>query len=97
MPWSTGRANELPSNWKALRRSVLRRDQNECQVRGPRCTETATAVDHIINHAEGGTDDPGNLQAICTPCHEDKTALEAGRGKRRHSPKRQPPQHPGAA
>lgn len=34
-------------------------------------------VDHIINIAEGGTDDDSNLQALCIPCHKAKTARES--------------------
>ena len=30
----------------------------------------ARDVDHVINKAAGGTDDPGNLQALCKPCHD---------------------------
>ncbi|MGE8539144.1 MAG: HNH endonuclease, partial [Acinetobacter sp.] len=26
--------------------------------------------------AHGGTDDPGNLQSLCAPCHREKTANE---------------------
>lgn len=40
-------------------------------------------VDHIINVAEGGTDDDDNLQVLCPICHEVKTRTEAIRGKRR--------------
>lgn len=30
-------------------------------------------VDHIVQFAEGGTDDTSNLQALCPNCHSDKT------------------------
>ncbi|WP_221899405.1 HNH endonuclease [Xanthomonas sp. GW] len=43
----------------------------------------ATEVDHILNVAEGGTDDDANLQAICTDCHGAKTQAEARRGAAR--------------
>eukprot|EP01125_Pyxidicula_operculata_P019643 TRINITY_DN712_c0_g2_i2.p1 TRINITY_DN712_c0_g2~~TRINITY_DN712_c0_g2_i2.p1 ORF type:complete len:1149 (+),score=276.09 TRINITY_DN712_c0_g2_i2:186-3449(+) len=33
-------------------------------------------VDHIVQHAEGGTDDPENLQALCPNCHADKTEMD---------------------
>jgi len=39
----------------------------------------ATEVDHVIGKANGGTDDPGNLQAINHDCHKEKTALESNR------------------
>jgi 5-methylcytosine-specific restriction protein A len=39
------------------------------------------AVDHIQNKAAGGADDLGNLQCICRPCHDAKTAAEAVRAR----------------
>ncbi len=43
----------------------------------------ATAVDHILLKAQGGTDDPANLAAICDPCHRSKTSAEAARAQGR--------------
>ena len=40
----------------------------------------ATVVDHIINTAQGGTDDPTNLQTLCNPCHDKKTHAESMAG-----------------
>tara|TARA_A100001391_G_scaffold162143_2_gene121092 strand:- start:3828 stop:3992 length:165 start_codon:yes stop_codon:yes gene_type:complete len=37
----------------------------------------ATEVDHIVGKAQGGTDAPDNLEAICKVCHQAKTASEA--------------------
>lgn len=69
--------------WDRLRKLVLQRDQHLCQpcIRKGRATP-ATEVDHITPKAKGGTDDHGNLQAICSPCHKDKTTAENG-GKKR--------------
>ena len=39
----------------------------------------ATEVDHILPLADGGTDDPGNLQAINQECHARKTVAENGK------------------
>jgi len=39
----------------------------------------ATDVDHVISKRNGGTDDEGNLQALCHSCHSRKTAKEDGR------------------
>ena len=57
---------------------MMRRDPGLCQP----CldlgrTTQATEVDHIINKAAGGTDAMENLQAICVPCHIEKTKREA--------------------
>ncbi|WP_256218679.1 HNH endonuclease [Pseudomonas sp. NBRC 111130] len=35
----------------------------------------------MINVAEGGSDDESNLQSLCVPCHQAKTATEAARGR----------------
>ncbi len=34
-------------------------------------------LDHIVPLIDGGSHDPSNLQTLCTPCHIDKTRLEA--------------------
>lgn len=70
--------------WRRKRDAVMRRDQYLCQPckQQGRITE-ATEVDHIVNVAEGGSDDEANLQAICTECHGVKTQAEARRGAAR--------------
>jgi len=66
--------------WRRLREAVLKRDGYLCQPckREGRITE-ATEVDHLVNLAEGGTDDSSNLQGICAGCHKVKTQMEAQR------------------
>jgi len=34
-------------------------------------------LDHIVNVAQGGTDDEVNLQSLCVPCHKKKTSQES--------------------
>lgn len=65
--------------WDKLRKFILERDKHLCQpcLSKGRPTQ-ATAVDHIKPKAKGGMDDPDNLQAICGPCHDEKTTLENG-------------------
>lgn len=63
--------------WRKLRDSILKRDNYlcvKCAVAG-RVAE-ARDVDHIKAKAHGGTDDPDNLQSLCSPCHKQKTANE---------------------
>ncbi|WP_239656182.1 HNH endonuclease [Mycobacterium riyadhense] len=72
---SSGRTNTRV--WKSNRVRALERDGYRCQIRGHRCTVTATSVDHIISVANGGNDDLTNLQSACKPCHDEKTAREA--------------------
>ena len=51
---------------------VLRRDNYECQIRGPRCLSVANVVDHIVPRELGGSEDERNLQAACAPCNRWK-------------------------
>jgi len=41
----------------------------------PKCYAWSTLwqMDHILEHADGGTLDPDNLQTLCIPCHKKKT------------------------
>ena len=76
--------------WQKLRRRILARDMHLCQAcqRKGR-VKPATQVDHIKPKARGGTDDPGNLEAICAPCHDAKSAQEAAEAQgRTHRPMR---------
>jgi 5-methylcytosine-specific restriction protein A len=70
--------------WEHLRKEVMQRDKGLCQpcLRKNRVT-AAAAVDHIKPKAKGGTDDLTNLEAICRPCHLDKTLRDAGRRVKR--------------
>ena len=40
-------------------------------------------MDHITPKAKGGSDDEGNLQSLCKPCHEAKTTAEAAEAQGR--------------
>ena len=70
--------------WRRKREAVMKRDQYLCQLckQMGRITES-TEMDHIVNVAEGGTDDESNLQSLCTPCHDAKSQAEARRGMAR--------------
>lgn len=70
--WGSGRGGRP---WRRKREAILIRDKYTCRVCG--LTTKDLEVDHIINVAQGGTDDDGNLQAICIPCHKTKTARES--------------------
>ena len=75
--------------WQKLREQILQRDMHLCQpcAREGRTTP-ARQVDHIKPKAKGGTEAPDNLQAICTPCHDAKSAQEAADGQgREHRPR----------
>ena len=64
--------------WEKLRAQIMKRDGYQCQEckRQGRLT-AARDVDHIVNKARGGDDDPANLQALCRPCHVAKTQAES--------------------
>lgn len=99
MAWSDydqRRRRPRPSSAEAshFRRVVLERANHRCEIRGPKCLGTATAADHVVPWAQGGSNDPiANGQAVCDPCHNEKTQAEAAYGRNRW--KRRPPRHPG--
>ena len=63
--------------WDKLRQRILKRDHYLCQEhKKHKVMIPANEVDHIISKANGGTDDPDNLQSLCTDCHREKTARE---------------------
>jgi len=49
----------------------------------PGHAELATHVDHVVPLKAGGTDDPSNLQSLCTSCHSRKSAVEGSRWPKR--------------
>ena len=65
------------SAWDKIRPSILQRDLFLCQAckRQGRLTP-AKDVDHITPKAQGGIDDPDNLQSLCRSCHIKKTREE---------------------
>lgn len=76
------------STWDRLRIRILERDNYLCQqcLRDGRVTPLKVApydhaVDHIVNKAEGGTDEPANLESLCKAHHDEKSAEEAKRGQ----------------
>lgn len=68
--------------WEQLRARILQREPicRVCRAAGR--AAVATTVDHITPKHQGGTDDEGNLQPLCKPCHAVKTAKEGRAGRR---------------
>lgn len=62
--------------WEKLRAAYLAQHPlcEECQRAG-RLT-TATEVHHVVPVVQGGSDDEGNLMALCKKCHSRETARE---------------------
>lgn len=75
--WGSGRGGRP---WRRIRDRILVRDRYTCQQCGRIGDDNQ--VDHIVNVAQGGTDDDSNLQTLCIPCHKAKTALESQAGRR---------------
>lgn len=40
-------------------------------------------VDHIVPLSQGGSDERSNKQALCTPCHDEKSKRERAEARRR--------------
>ena len=77
MGWETSnRREDLPSNWKAIRLKVLKRDSYRCQGRfsdGKPCDRKAEEVDHIgdkRNHSLS------NLRSLCSWHHGKRTSAQ---------------------
>lgn len=58
------------------------------------CAVKSTEVHHLIDAADGGTDDYDNLVGACEPCHTRHSASQSA--KRAYSWKRQPERRPDA-
>ncbi|WP_376752709.1 HNH endonuclease [Corynebacterium variabile] len=88
MAWTNGNKRTSTTQWKALRRRAKTQLDHRCQHCGDE--NSPLELDHILNHARGGTDDLSNLQWLCRPCHNIKTQREAaerrGRYRRREAP-----------
>lgn len=73
----TSKERGYGDSWGALRAAVLAEEPfcAECLRRDQ--TTPADVVDHIIPMSKGGAPrDRGNLQPLCTTCHNRKTAAE---------------------
>ena len=68
------------SEWFAIRKAVLLRDEYKCAVCGLIVMDMPQ-VDHIIPRRAGGSDDPSNLQTLCMTHHSQKTARENAGGR----------------
>jgi len=76
------------AGWQELRGAQLNRAPlcEKCQAAG--LVAPATVVDHMVHIVPWRGDlvlamDPGNLQSLCKPCHDSKTATETWQAGRR--------------
>jgi 5-methylcytosine-specific restriction protein A len=90
MAWSKLSRHErgYGAAWDKIRARIMARDCGLCQpCRKQGRITIATAVDHITSKAKAAKlkwtqeqiDADSNLQAICKPCHDAKTAEEQGK------------------
>lgn len=83
-PWAQRRDGRNGSTRRGRKqRAQLLRAHPVCQCRGcaacseAGCSSPSTDDDHVRPIREGGArHDPGNRQALCHPCHLDKTKRE---------------------
>lgn len=73
--WGSGRGGRP---WRRLKEKIHTRDGWTCLHCG--ITTMKLELDHIINVAQGGTDDESNLQSLCVECHKVKTQKESQGG-----------------
>lgn len=92
--WSPDR-KPLPADWPARRTRVFDRDGHVCQLNYEDvCTIRATECDHVDDRDDHRI---GNLQAVCSECHEVKTQRQSAEATRAAWAKTRPPKrkHPG--
>lgn len=80
MPWNhtqTTTERGYGAAWRKTREHIKRRAKGLCEacLSAGRYT-VGNECDHIRSKASGGTDAADNLQWLCKPCHEAKTARE---------------------
>ena len=84
MAWhrTSAKSRGYGHHWAKLRKIVIARDNALCQpcLRND-IVQAGNEVDHVTPKAKGGTDDLGNLETICGPCHREKTARESAEAK----------------
>lgn len=83
----------------ATRARILTRDPvcrcRTCKWHSNPCTKPSREADHIIEAADGGTDDETNGQGMCRSCHAQKTSKHANARRWATTTRRPAERHPG--
>lgn len=68
------------TDWEETRKRILKRDKWRCVKCDKPLYEKGSRpnIDHIIDKADGGTDEDSNLRTLCPSCHSSRTAKESG-------------------
>ncbi|AKK04582.1 HNH endonuclease [Corynebacterium mustelae] len=80
MAWVNGASRTSTPEWRRLRRHAKKMLPYECDDCGDVPDSEELHLDHVVPHAEGGSDELGNLVWRCASCHAEKTQAEALRG-----------------
>ncbi|MFZ6813737.1 HNH endonuclease [Undibacterium sp. Rencai35W] len=73
--------------WRTLRAAFLRLHPVCCRCEARGVIVAAVVADHVLPIKDGGARlDEANLQALCVPCHNRKTASETALRARRRAP-----------
>lgn len=71
------------ARWRNTRVAVLRDNPLCCKCQSKGILKLATVVDHITPIKQGGERfERSNLQSLCVPCHNAKTASESAWSRR---------------
>ena len=69
--------------WRNTRAAVLRDSPLCCRCNAKGVLRLAKVVDHIVPIKQGGERfERSNLQSLCVPCHNAKTASESASSRR---------------
>lgn len=66
--------------WRGLVAAIKRERGNWCQRCGAGGKGARIIGDHVVERKDGGAElDPANVELLCLPCHNTKTAAEKAR------------------
>jgi ATP adenylyltransferase len=82
--WDQGALNVEPLG-ESLRFEILKRDR-VCQLCGAGPKDAVLEVDHVVPRSKGGSNEPDNLQVLCSRCNRGKSNRDSTNFRRGSSP-----------